>query len=173
MGASIDDSGLSAAGRSAIPAFFAMGGFGAGLFGFDLGVFVNSATGRYRAPNQPIDRLDIDAMMIVRPAAGFDRGDGRYGLRVLRTLGLDVGFGYEHAARIVRAPEQLSRVGLRVGAQIDLPLTAAAEAGAPGGELRLRLAVRRLFAHALSTFPEGDAPSDTSGELFAALVAVF
>ena len=112
MGASIDDAGLRAAGLSAVPSFYATGGFGQGTFGFDLGVFVNSATGRYRTPNVPVDRLGVDAMLVVRPFADFVPGDG-YDQRVLRALALDLGLGYERDSRIARGPEDVSRVGAR------------------------------------------------------------
>jgi len=168
MGASIDDTGLRAAGLSAVPSFYATGGFGQGTFGFDLGVFVNSATGRYRTPNLPVDRLGVDAMLVIRPFADFVLGD-RYDRRVLRTLALDVGLGYERDSRISRGPEDVSRIGARVGIHADVPLTPARERS----ELRLRLTVRRLVGLTSPTFAEGDAVPDTRFELFGSLVVVF
>jgi hypothetical protein len=168
MGASIDDAGLRAAGLSAIPSFYATGGFGQATFGFDLGVFVNSATGRYRTPNLPVDRLGVDAMLVIRPFADFLFGDS-YDRRVLRTLALDVGLGYERDSRISRGPEDVSRVGARVGIHADLPLTPARERS----ELRLRLTVRRFVGLTSPTFAEGDPVPDTRFELFGSLVVVF
>ncbi len=169
MGASIDDAGLGAAGLSAVPSFYATGGFGEGTFGFDLGVFVNSATGRYRAPNVPVDRLGFDGMLVLRPFADLSPGDDRYRMRVLRALALDLGIGYERDSRITRVPEELARFGARVGIHADIPLTPA---GARS-ELRLRLTARRFVAASSPTFPDGDSAPDTRGELFAALVVVF
>jgi len=168
MGASIDDAGLRAAGLSAIPSFYATGGFGQGTFGFDLGVFANSATGRYRTPNLPVDRLGVDAMLVIRPFADFLLGDS-YDRRVLRTLALDVGLAYERDSRISRGPEDVSRVGARVGIHADLPLTPARERS----ELRLRLTVRRFVGLTSPTFAEGDPVPDTRFELFGSLVVVF
>jgi hypothetical protein len=168
MGASIDDAGLRAARLSAIPSFYATGGFGQGTFGFDLGVFVNSATGRYRTPNLPVDRLGVDAMLVIRPFADFLFGNS-YDRRVLRTLALDVGLGYERDSRISRGPEDVSRVGARVGVHADLPLTPARERS----ELRLRLTVRRFVGLTSPTFAEGDPVPDTRFELFGSLVVVF
>jgi hypothetical protein len=168
MGASIDDAGLRAAGLSAIPSFYATGGFGQGTFGFDLGVFVNSATGRYRTPNLPVDRLGVDAMLVIRPFADFLPGNS-YDRRVLRTVALDAGLGYERDSRISRGPEDVSRVGARVGIHADLPLTPARERS----ELRLRLTVRRFVGLTSPTFAEGDPVPDTRFELFGSLVVVF
>jgi hypothetical protein len=178
MGASFDGSGLGAAGVSAIPAFFAMGGFGDGWVGFDFGVFANSAIGRFRAPATPIDRLGLDGMLVLRPAARLRVDDARYRMRVLRSAALDVGMGFERASRIVRGPETADRIGFRVGAHVDIPLTAAARpgpvaSGTSAGELRLRLGVRRLIGAQASAFPGGDGAADTRGEVFAALAAVF
>ncbi len=169
MGASIDDAGLRAAGLSAVPSFYATGGFGQGTFGVDLGLFANSATGRYRVPNVPVDRLGFDAMLVVRPFADWRLGDGRYGLRVARSLALDLGLGYERDSRIPRVPEEVNRFGARVGVHVDLPLTPA---GARS-ELRLRLTGRRFVSASNVSFPGGDPAPDTRGELFAALAAVF
>lgn len=169
MGASIDDAGLRAAGLSAVPSFYATGGFGEGMFGVDLGLFANSATGRYRAPNVPVDRLGFDAMLVVRPFADFLFGDGRYQLRVLRALALDLGLGYERDSRISGGPEEVDRFGGRLGVHVDLPLTPADARS----ELRLRLTARRFVSASNVSFPGGDPAPDTRGEFFAALAAVF
>jgi hypothetical protein len=169
MGASIDDAGLSQAGLSAVPSFYATGGFGDGTFGVNLGVFTNSATGRYRSPNVPVDRLAFDAMLVVRPAAELYPGDNRYRIRVLRALALDLGLGYERDSRITRVPEEVARFGARVGVHADVPLTPA---GARS-ELRLRLTARRFVGASSASFPGGDPAPDTRGEFFAALAVVF
>jgi hypothetical protein len=169
MGASIDDAGLRAAGLSAVPSFYATGGFGQGTFGFDLGVFVNSATGRYRTPNVPIDRLGVDGMLVVRPFADLYRARSSYDTRVLRALALDLGLGYERDSRIARGSEDISRIGARVGIHADFPLTPARARS----ELRLRLTARRFVGVTSPTFPEGDPASDTRVEQFASLVVVF
>ncbi len=169
MGASFDDAGLSAAGLSPVPAFFAMGGFGEGTLGGELGVFSNNATGRYRQPNVPVDRLAFDAMVAIRPAAGALPGDDRYRMRVLRTVAFDLGFGYERDSRITARPEEVNRFGVRIGGHVDLPLTPAGASS----ELRVRLAVRRLIGVWEETFPDGDTAPDSRVEMFAALAAVF
>src|SRR5581483_10522423 len=148
MGASIDDAGLTEAGLSAIPAFFAMGGFGDGAVGLDFGAFVNSANGRYRSPNTPVDRLAFDGMVVVRPGASKSPSlpVPGYLRRVLGAAALDIGLGYERSSRIARSAESVTRLGVRIGAHLDLPLSPAPAPGAGGGELRLRLAVRRMMA---------------------------
>jgi hypothetical protein len=180
MGASIDDAGLTAAGLSAIPSFFAMGGFGDGYLGVDFGAFANNANGRYRAPNIPVDRLDFDGMLVIRPGARAAAGarpaplSPSYLSRIERTAALDIGLAYERSSRIASTGAQsVTRFGLRLGAHVDLPLTPAPQPGAAGGELRLRLAVRRMFAFATPEFPGGTPVADTRAELFAALAVVF
>lgn len=169
MGASIDDAGLRAAGLSAVPSFYATGGFGRGTFGFDLGVFVNSATGRYRTPNVPVDRLGVDGILVVRPFSDLYRSDGSYEVRVLRALALDLGLGYERDSRIARGSEDISRLGARVGIHADFPLTPALARS----QLLLRLTARRFVGVTSPTFPEGDTAPDTRVELFASLAVVF
>jgi hypothetical protein len=169
MGASIDDAGLHADGLSAVPSFYATGGFGKGTFGFDVGLFANSAVGRYRTPNDPVDRLGFDGMLVVRPFAELVPGDERYRMRVLRALALDLGLGYERDSRIANGPEVVDRFGARVGVHADVPLSPA---GARS-ELRLRFTARRFVGATSSTFPNGDPAPDSRGELFTALVVVF
>jgi hypothetical protein len=169
MGASIDDAGLHADGLSAVPSFYATGGFGKGTFGFDVGLFANSAVGRYRTPNDPVDRLGFDGMLVVRPFADFVPGDGRYRTRVLRALALDLGLGFERDSRVTNGPEVVDRFGARVGVHADVPLSPA---GARS-ELRLRFTARRFVGATSSTFPGGDPAPDSRGELFTALAVVF
>jgi hypothetical protein len=181
MGASVDDTGLASSGLTAIPSFFAMGGFGGGMFGLDASVFASSAIGRYRTPNVPVDRLGVDGMLVIRPAADFRAGVQRYGYRVIRALALQAGLGYERVNRVAQGYEEGDRWGIRLGAHLDLPLVpatsagalSAVAAGAAGGELRLRLAVRRLIGVGTSTLPDGTVVPDSRAELFAALAVVF
>jgi hypothetical protein len=184
-GGSIDGTGLAHTGTTVLPAFFAMAGFGDGLVGFDVGVFSNNATGRFQAPDIPVDRIGLDAMLAVRPwvrhrprdtshhrhDTGYRPPAAEYGLRVLRTLAADVGFGVERLSRISGGPQAAERVGLRVGGHVDLPLLPAANAAR--SDLRLRLGVRRLIGISTATFPNGGTASDTRAELFSALVVVF
>ena len=169
MGASLDDAGLGPSGVQPIPAFFVMGGFGDGPIGVDLGLFANSATGRFRAPDVPVDRIAVDAMVVLRPGAHLPADGARYDRRVVRTAAIDIGPAFERASRIARGPESVNRFGVRVGGHVDLPLTAAAAIS----ELRLRLGVRRFVGSSTRTFPGGDPAPDTRGEVFAALAAVF
>jgi hypothetical protein len=173
MGASFDGAGL-VSGPSAIPAFFVMGGFGDGAIGVDLGVFTNSATGRFRTPNVPVDRIAFDAMMVIRPGATRFFAEtrawaGKYGARVVQAAALDIGAGYERDSRITSGPQVVDRFGARLGAHLDIPLTPADAAS----ELRLRLAVRRFVGASRVEFPRGDPAPDTRAEVFAALAAVF
>lgn len=175
MGATFDAAGFPG-GTHAIPAFFAVGGFGDGLYGFDLGAFASSASGRFHGvdasgvSDNPVDRLALDAFGVVRPAARLARGDDRYRMRVLRTAAAELGLGVE---RDGRATGSGSRLALHAGARVELPLTRAGEAS----ELRLRLAIRRAIG--LYT-PElaGATPDDVTKvgdttEVYAALAVVF
>jgi hypothetical protein len=170
MGATFDATGF-AGGTHAIPAFFAVGGFGDGLAGFDLGSFASSASGRFHAgTDSPVDRLALDAFGVVRPAARLAPGDRRYRWRVLRTAAAEVGLGLERDGRVTGSG---SRFTLHTGARVELPLTRFGEAS----ELRLRLAVRRdvgLFTPKLY----GTTASDVtlvgdSTEVYAALAVIF
>lgn len=169
MGASIDDAGMHASGLSPVPSFYATGGFGQGTFGFDVGLFANSAIGRFRAPDVPVDRLGFDGMLVIRPFADFVPADQRYRARVLRALALDLGLGYERDSRFSNGSEVVNRFGARVGVHADVPLTPA---GARS-ELRLRFTARRFVGVSSATFPGGDPAPDTRVELFAALAVVF
>lgn len=170
MGATFDASGF-ASGTHAIPAFFAVGGFGDRLLGLDLGSFASSASGRFHGDgDSPVDRLALDAFGVVRPAAPLRPGDHRYPMRVLRTVAGELGLGLE---RDGRASGSGSRFALHTGARIELPLTRAGEAS----ELRLRFAVRRavgLFTPRIYGTTASDVTSvgDTT-EVYAALAVVF
>ena len=169
MGATRDAAGFSNGGHF-IPAFFGVGGFGDGLIGFDLGAFSSAASGRFPTTESPVDRLALDAFGVLRPAARVRPGDERYRMRVLRTVAVELGLGFERDGQVVISG---SRWVIHTGARIEFPLTSGQT-----GELRLRLAVRRAFG--LYT-PELSPPSGSNGtvsvgdstELYAALAVVF
>lgn len=171
MGASLDASGFTN-GAHAIPAFFGVGGFGDGLLGVDLGAFSSAASGRFHSGDDgPVDRLALDAFAVVRPAARVRPDDGRYSLRVLRTLAAEVGLGFERDGHTLNAG---TRFQIHTGARVELPLTAADRAS----ELRLRLAMRRavgLYTPQVSGGMGVNAITAVgdSTELYAALAVVF
>ncbi|HEY2899039.1 MAG TPA: hypothetical protein VGL59_00580 [Polyangia bacterium] len=167
MGVSFDSTGLSPQRTAAVPSFFAVGGFGDGFVGIDFGVFASTASGRFRSPDAPVDRLAVDAMLVLRPLChGVGPDETAWGLRLLRTLGGELGVGYERDGRGVSAEQ---RIGPRVGGRIELPLTSAADPS----QLRLRLAVRRLFAGTKDTNAADVPVSDTALEVYGALAVVF
>ncbi len=169
MGATRDAVGFPD-GAHFIPAFFGVGGFGDGLIGVALGAFSSAASGRFPAADRPVDRLALDAFGVWRPAARLRPGDSRYRLRVLRTLGIELGLGLERDGQVVISG---SRWLIHTGARLEFPLTSG-----QASELRLRLAVRRAFG--LYT-PELSTASGAGGaisvgdstELYAALAVVF
>jgi hypothetical protein len=169
MGATRDPTGFPDGGHF-IPAFFGVGGFGDGLFGFDLGAFASSASGRFPTTDSPVDRLALDAFGVLRPAARVRPGDQRYRMRVLRTIGAELGLGFERDGQVAASG---NRWVIHTGARIEFPLTSG-----QASELRLRLAVRRAFG--LYT-PELSTTSGSTGivsvgdstELYAALAVVF
>jgi hypothetical protein len=170
MGVTLDGSGF-ADGTHAIPAFFAVGGFGDGLLGLDLGSFASGAAGRFHGQGEdPVDRLALDAFAAIRPLARVARGDNRYHLRVLRTFAEELGLGLERDGRMTVAG---SRFELHTGVRIELPLTPA---GQPS-ELRLRLAVRRavgLYTPKLYDTTTSDVTRvGNTTEAYAALAVVF
>jgi hypothetical protein len=166
MGASFESSGFAPARTEMVPAFFATGGVGdAWPLGFELGAFASSASGRFRAPDAPVDRLSLDARGVLRPLTfRVSPEDRRYRARLVRAMGLELGLGIERDGTTVRAG---SRLGVHTGVRLEVPLTPA---GA-GSELRLRLGVRRmigLYTPRVGTVDVGD-----SLDVFAALVTVF
>ena len=172
MGATRDATGFPD-GAHLVPAFFAEGGFGDSLLGVDLGAFSSSAFGRYTGPDQfPIDRLALDAFMVLRPAALYRRDDQRYRMRVLHTLALELGPGLERDGTTTASG---TRFVIHTGARVELPL---ARRGQPS-ELRLRFAVRRafgLYTPVVAAGPPGSTVNVSVGdslELFAALAVVF
>jgi hypothetical protein len=167
MGVSFDSTGLSPQRTAAVPSFFAVGGFGDGFAGIDFGVFASTASGRFRPPDAPVDRLAVDAMLVLRPLCHSVSPDQTaWGWRLLRTLGGELGVGFERDGRGVSAEQ---RTGARVGGRIELPLTAAADPS----QLRLRLAVRRLFAGTKDTNAAAVPVSDSALEVYGALALVF
>ena len=169
MGATRDATGFPGGGHF-IPAFFGVGGFGDGLVGFDLGAFSSAASGRFPTTDSPVDRLALDAFAVLRPAARALPGDQRYRMRVLRTLGVELGLGFERDGQVVVSG---SRGVIHTGARIEFPLTTG-----QAGELRLRLAVRRAFGLytpelSTKTGSNGTISVGDSTELYAALAVVF
>jgi hypothetical protein len=163
-GISWESAGLAR--TTTVPAFFAVGGVGADWrIGVELAAFASSATGRFKAPDAPIDRLALSVIGVLRPLAWpFAADDARYGARVLRTVGLELGPGIERDASAMRAG---SRFGIHTGARVELPI---GYAGAPS-EVRLRLAVRYMYG--LYTPRVGTVDVDDGVELYGALVTVF
>jgi hypothetical protein len=169
MGATRDPTGFPDGGHF-IPAFFGVGGFGDGLVGVDLGAFSSAASGRFPNTDSPVDRLALDAFGVFRPAARLSPADQRYRMRVLRTLGLELGLGFERDGQVVVSG---SRWVIHTGARIEFPLTSG-----QASELRLRLAVRRAFGLYTPELSTGSASNSTisvgdSTELYGALAVVF
>jgi len=166
MGASFERSGLAPARTDTVPTFFAVGGFGDGIFGVDLGLTVTTASGRFRAPDAPVDRLGVDAMLVVRPwAASFETLETlSFSQSVRRTIAAEAGLGYEHDSRGLRAG---GRMGARLGARVDVPLYPR-----DPSQLRLRFAVRRFVGFYV---PEVDATEvqDTGLDAYAGLAVSF
>ena len=167
MGVSFDQSGLTPQRTARIPSFFAVGGFGDGFIGLDFAVFANNASGRYRAPDVPVDRLAADALVAWRPAChGIDPEATAWGWRLLRTIALELGVGYERDGRGAGVDH---RFGPRVGGRVELPLT---RAGDPS-QLRLRLGGRRFFG-GTKVSGAADLPlKDSTLELYGALAVIF
>jgi hypothetical protein len=163
MGASIDAGASAKPMTSVVPAFAAELGFGDGGLGFDIRLLSNQATGR--AADTAPDRLALDLLLALRPwwSSRSDL-DLTWGQRVVRALTVTVGAGGE---RLSVGPSSALRVGLVVGARLELPLTAVR--GEPG-ELRLRLAARRSVGGGVGV---GTVKSDDSTEALGGLVVVF
>jgi hypothetical protein len=169
MGATLDPTGFPD-GAHFIPAFFGVGGFGDGLLGVDLGAFSSAASGRFPpAEANPVDRLALDAFGVLRPLARMRPVDQRYGMRVLRTIGVELGLGFERDGQVVVSG---NRWVIHTGARIEFPLTSGQT-----GELRLRLAMRRAFGLYTPELSKSvSSPTISVGdstELYAALAVVF
>jgi hypothetical protein len=170
MGASLDAVGFNDGNVRAIPGFFTILGIGDGPFGFDIGAFASQAAGRHRNQS-PVERLALDAFGVIRPGAWYRPDDPRYGLRVLRGLGAELGLGFE---RDGRSAVSGTRFLIHTGVRADLPISAAGEST----ELRLRFAARRgfgLYSPKLYGSSVSDVLSvdDSAVELYGALVVVF
>jgi hypothetical protein len=130
-----------------------------------MGVYASSASGRYRVPDLPVDRLALDLMAVLRP---FQRPgqlpDSRYVTRVARASGLELGLGFE---RDGQATLSGSRFGLHTGLRVELPLTPAGERTG----LHVYLAARRLIGFYEPVV--GTTTVHNSVELLAALGASF
>lgn len=166
VGASFERSGLAPARTDTVPTFFAVGGFGDGILGIDLGLTATTASGRFRAPDAPVDRLGADAMLVVRPWAiwSADMETLSFSRSLLRTIAAEAGLGYEHDSRGGRAG---GRTGARLGARVDVPLFPR-----DPSQLRLRFAVRRFIGFYV---PQVDATEvkDTGLEAYGALAVSF
>ena len=169
LGAALDSAGFSD-GTRAVPAFFAQGGFGDGLGGFDLRRVLIVGVRPVRRPDAtPIDRLALDAFGVLRPAARVRRADQRYRMRVLHTLAAELGLGLERDGTTLGSG---TRFEIHTGARVEFPLAPAGQAS----ELRLRLAVRRafgLYTPEVTAAPETLVSVGDSFELYAALAVVF
>jgi len=138
MGATLDASGFASERTRAIPSFAVVGDIGDGVAGFGMGVYASSASGRYRPPDMPVDRLGLDVMAVLRPLARRMAAQGGYLARVARAAGIELGLGLERDGQSALSGD---RFGVHTGLRLELPLTPA---GQPA-EVRLRLAARRLI----------------------------
>jgi hypothetical protein len=162
MGASIDSSWSASTKTFISPTFAATLEFGDGPMGFGLRLLSTQASGR-GADSGP-DRLALDLLLAVRPwASRRNADDAPWGRRFLRALTLDVGLVAE---QISAGAASDVRGGPVFGAHADLPLTAAGG----DGELRLRLAGRRMLAGKRTV---GTAQAGDSTEAFGGLVVAF
>ena len=170
IGATFDAVGFADGKTRTIPVFFTSLGIGDGLGGFELRVFASQAAGRFGGEN-PIDRLAVDASGVLRVGMLLAPDNQRYGTRVLRTVGVDLGLSFERAGRSMVSG---TRFAICTGARVELPLTPAREPS----ELRVRLAVRRavgLYTPVLY----GSSADDVTGvhnsalEVYGALVLLF
>lgn len=162
MGTSIDSSWSASMKTFKSPAFAATVGFGDGPVGFGLRLLSSQASGR--GADAGPDRLALDVMVAVRPWASRRTVEGLpWGWRVLRTATLDAGLAAE---RIAAGAASDLRGGPVFGGHVDLPLTPPAG----DGELRLRLAVRRMLA---GTRTLGNGRVGDSAELLGGLVVAF
>jgi hypothetical protein len=165
-GASLDSAGFMPEETHAIPSFHAAGGIGENFTGFELAAIASQATGRYRAPNSPLDRLALDGMVVVRfLAQRVSAEDYRYRSRVGRTAAFELGLAVERAGR---GPVAATRFGMHTGARIEFPLVPF---GASANEPRLRVGVRRMLG--ASAPMVGDTTVHDSTELYTALALSF
>jgi hypothetical protein len=162
MGASVDASWSASTKTFVSPSFAATVGFGDGPLGFGLRVLSSQASGR--GMDSGPDRVALDAMAAVRPWGSRRTAEGLpWTARVLRSVTLDVGLAAE---RISKDAGSDLRGGPVFGGHADLPLTAPAG----DGELRLRLAVRRMLGGSRAF---GEARVGDSTEALGGLVVAF
>ena len=113
----------------------------------------------------------VDASGVARIGMLVSPDNQRYGTRVLRTVGAELGLSFE---RIGRSMMSGTRFAICTGARVELPLTPAREPS----ELRLRLAVRRAFGLYTpmiygSSAADVTAVHDSDIEVYGALVLLF
>ena len=178
MGISVDNAGIADHRNVMIPSFAVVGGIGQKRLGFQARLFASEAAGRYSTPNsamggKPVadvgaDRQAVDLMLAVRPLAGWNVEDDRWGARLARGLTANVGLGGE---RVSVAASTLFRLGAVIGAHVDFPVTPAHDRS----ELNLRLAVRRMFGTGATagTGAQAESIGDTKVEALAGLAFVF
>lgn len=167
VGISRDGTGLSPARTASIPSFAAMLGLGDGLLGFGVGLLTTQALGRFRGQDQPVDRRSVEAIAMVRPFHPWFASNTSWAAGIPRSAVISVGAGYEQVSpgRITA-----SRLGVRIGASMDLPLSSADR----GKELRLRFAVRRFLGLTSARFEgQQDDIRDSQLELLLGLAVVF
>jgi len=138
MGATLDSSGFSPVRTRAIPSFAVVGDIGDGVAGFGMGVYASSASGRYRPPDVPVDRLGLDVMAVLRPLAPRVAAGGGYLARAAGASGIELGLGLERDGLSALSGY---RFGVHTGLRLELPLTPVGEPA----ELRLHVAVRHLI----------------------------
>jgi hypothetical protein len=170
IGAMLDAAGFADGNTRTIPTFFTVLGIGDGLWGFELRALASQAAGRFGGEN-PIDRLAVDASGVARVGMLVSPDNQRYGTRVLRTVGVELGLSFEREGRAMMAG---TRFAICTGARVELPLTPAREPS----ELRVRLAVRRAFGLYTpmlygSSSADVTAVDDSDLEIYCALVLLF
>jgi hypothetical protein len=141
-----------------IPSFFVTGGFGDQFLGLDLHLFANGASGTQ------VTRLAIEATAVCRPLVHRWSDRTGYGYRIVRSFGIDAGPAIERVTK--RAPSA-ERLGVVVGAHLDLPIGPVTQTK----ELRLRLGGRRMFGteKTLGVLTVGD----SQFELYTQMAVVF
>jgi hypothetical protein len=182
MGISVDNAGVADHRNVMIPSFAVMGGIGQKRLGFEARLFASEAAGRYSTPNaamggKPVadvgaDRQAVDLLLAVRPLAGWNLEDVRWGARVARALTANAGLGGE---RVSVAASTVFRLGAVIGAHADFPVTPAESSNDLRSELNVRLSVRRMFGTGgtAGTGAQAESIGDTKLEALAGLAFVF
>jgi hypothetical protein len=178
MGISVDNAGIADHRNVMVPSFAVVGGIGQKRLGFEARLFASEAAGRYSTPNaamggKPVadvgaDRQAVDLMLAVRPLAGWNAEDDRWGARLAHGLTANVGLGGE---RVSVATSTVFRLGAVIGAHVDFPVTPAHDRS----ELNVRLAVRRMFGTGgtATIGTQAESIGDTRVEALAGLAFVF